>query len=156
MAKTKAKSAQPKRKRVSLAEFRALDEKWRKKFEKAGAAKVARLLGVSGARERAIATLRAERDKLSGYVDELKSKLARVLDIERENCSEGTGHGERLIEARGLLHAAVEEAGMHTVLTNRIRRFLGRNDGVELDSRIQRELAEKPVEASADSPAVSK
>lgn len=148
--------AKAKRKRVSLAEYRALDEKWRKKFEKAGAAKVARLLGVSGARERALATLRAERDKLSGQVDELKSKLARVLDIEREGVPKGTAHGERMIEARGLLHAAVEESPVHSVLTNRIRRFLGRNDGVELNSRIQRELAEKPSEPAADSPAVKK
>ena len=141
MAKTKAKSAQRKRKRVSLAEYRALDEKWRKKFE--------------GAR-RMLEALRAERDELSDQVADLKSKIARIIDIERESVPKGAAFGELLIEARGLLHAAVEESRVHSVLTNRIRRFLGRNDGVELNSRIQRELAEKPVEASADSPAVSK
>lgn len=87
-------------------------------------------------------TLRELRDRidhLSGENAAMTERLASLSALAENENSRGIVSGENLEEAKGLLHNIIDELGPSyaSVLTNRIRRFLGRGGEAALKSRTQ-------------------
>lgn len=82
--------------------------------------------------------LRTIRDKQQVEINQLRVKLAEVERIAGEDVRLAIFLKEAAIEANGLLHSIVDECRYNSVLTNKIRTFLGRHNEVKaLPSRIQ-------------------
>jgi len=88
--------------------------------------------------------LRAEVARLAAVCSDQKTKMEAIERLANEEANRGLKHAERGEESLGLLHLMLDElgAGYASVLTNRIRRFLGRGGETPLLSRTQKLIAD--------------
>jgi hypothetical protein len=95
--------------------------------------------------------LRTERER----VCLLEGQLERVARAAAEENGLGSQHGEELFEAKGLLLAILGEVPHQSVLTNKVRRFLGIGGTTFLPTRVQRILEDaKNVAIAKDAKAL--
>ncbi len=73
----------------------------------------------------------------------IEAKLADLGETAATENALGTEYGNKLTTARGLLPAVLDESKHHSILTNRIREFLGRGGKEVLPSRIELVLASR-------------
>ena len=82
--------------------------------------------------------LRATIDTLQRQVSRSTALLTDIQATATDMRKRGINHGDRLSEAQGLLHSVLDKNQGHTILTNQIRRFLGRGGEVELTNEVER------------------